>query len=80
MGLAVRTEGSRFMQARIVAQSGTSFCMRGAVMKNHQMKDWVGSMDLGTFDLVFVVPMVKSVPAARDSGSMLRETTERCRP
>ena len=32
--LAVRTEGSRFPQARIVAQSGTSFCMSGAVMKN----------------------------------------------
>ena len=71
--LAVRTEGSRFPQARIVAQSGTSFCMSGAVMKKHQMKDWVGSMDLGTFDLVFVVPMVNSVPAARDSYGYLQE-------
>jgi hypothetical protein len=71
--MAVRTEGSRFPQARIVTQSGTSFCMSGAVMKHHQMKDWVGRMDLGTFDLVFAVPMANSVPAPRDSYGYLQE-------
>ena len=37
--MAVRMEGPRSAEARIIAQFGTSFCMSGAVIQHRHMKD-----------------------------------------
>jgi hypothetical protein len=67
--VAVRREGGLpGPEGRILAQSGVSFAMSGKAMKNHQMAAWIADLDLGHFDLVFVVPMVRSIPPRRESS------------
>ena len=54
------TQTGEQRSCRLLCHAAHSFAMSGPKCKDHQMKDWILSLNLGEFELVFVVPMRNS--------------------